>query len=270
VAASGVTDELTALEGARSRLEAALAGDENWRALQQSPGQGQSEGEGEEADASATRRARNTRLKMALAENPLYQAWKHLGEAIAALRASGADAERPAGSGELPEEIASLLRDHASQDAPPDADKPAEPPGKPEQAAPDALDASPPIEPPAPAAAAGKSTADEDCAPRPHPNGRAVADQEEATVMFVRREPLLPSAQLPADLGTERATALFERLRGLEEEQELAATETAFAPPKDAEEAEVSIVSVEAARLRREAEERAGTIRRLRKALSGD
>jgi len=89
-------------------------------------------------------------------------------------------------------------------------------------------------------------------------------------VTFVRREPLLPSAQLPADLGTERASALFERLRGLKEEQELAAGEAAFAPPKDADEAEVTIVSEEAARLRREAEERAGTIRRLRKALSGD
>ena len=266
MAASPVKDELTALEGARARLEAALAGDEHWRALQQSPGQG----EGEEAETTAARRARNTRLKMALAENPLYRAWKHLGEAIAALRASGADAERPAASSELPQEIANLLRDHESQAAPPVADEPAEPPGKPEPAAPATADASEPIAPPAPAAAAGKSAADVDRAPRPHPNGWTAADQEEATVTFVRREPLLPSAQLPADLGTERASALFERLRGLEEKQELAAGEAAFAPPKDAEEAEVSIVSEEAARLRREAEERAGTIRRLRKALSGD
>ena len=257
MAASGVTDELTSLEGARSRLEAALAGDENWRALRQSPG------EGEEAETTAARRARNTRLKMALAKNPLYQAWKHLGEAIAALRASGADAERPAGSGELPQEIANLLRDHEAQDAPPVADAPAEPPAKPEQV-------SPPIAPPASPAAAGKSTADVDRTPRPPPNGWIAADQEEATVTFVRREPLLPSAKLPADLGTDRASALFERLRGLEEEQELAVTETVFTPPKDADEAEVSIVSEEASRLRREAEERAGTIRRLRKALSGD
>jgi hypothetical protein len=266
VAASGVTDELTALEGARSRLEAALAGDEHWRALQQSPG------EGEEAETTAARRARDTRLKMALAENPLYQAWKHLGEAIAALRASGGDAERAAASSELPQEIANLLRDHAPEDAPPPADKPADPPGELEPVAREAGDASPPPnEPPAaPPTAAGKSTADVDRAPRPPPNGRPAADQEEATVTFVRREPLLPSAQLPADLGTERASALFERLRGLEEEQELVANEAAFAPPKDAEEAEVSIVSAEAARLRREAEERAGTIRRLRKALSGD
>ncbi len=207
MAASGVTDELTSLELARARLEAALAGDEHWRALRQSPGQG--EREGEEAEASAARRARDTRLKMALAENPLYQAWKHLGEAIDALRASGTDLERPAGSGELPQEIANLLRDHEFQAAPPVADEPADPPSKPEQA-------SPPSEPPAPPAAAGKSTADVDRAPRPHPNGWIAADLEEATVTFVRREPLLPSAQLPADLGTERASALFERLRGLE------------------------------------------------------
>ena len=250
MAASRAGNELTSLEGARARLEAALAGDEHWRALQQSPGQGQ--GEGEEAEASAARRARNTRLEMALAENPLYQAWKHLGEAIAALRASGADAERAVASSELPQEIANLLRSHESGDATPPADKPAEPP--------------------APVAAAGKSTADVPRAPRPrpHPNGRAAAEPEEATVSFVRREPLLPSAQLPADLGSARASVLFERLRGLEAEQELAATETTFAPPKDAEEAEVTILSEEAARLRREAEERAGTIRRLRKALSGD
>ncbi len=81
MAASGmVTQDLAALEQARERLEAALAGDESWRALRTSEGQ-------DGAPESAARRARNTRLKMALAENPLYQAWKHLGEAIAALHA---------------------------------------------------------------------------------------------------------------------------------------------------------------------------------------
>jgi len=258
---------LASLEQARCRLQVALAGDEHWRALQQSLGQG----EGEAAEASAARRARDTRLKMALAENPLYQAWKHLGEAIAALRASGADAERPAPTSELPGEIADLLRGHASGDAPPPADKPVEPPSQPEQVAPsDTAEASPPIQPPAPVAAAGKSPADADRTPRPLPGGCSAADQEEATVTFVRREPLLPSARLPADLGTDRDTALFERLRGLEEKRQPPAGEAAFAPPKDAEEAEVTIVSAEATRLRREAEERAGTIRRLRKALSGD
>ena len=120
-------------------------------------------------------------------------------------------------------------------------------------------------------AAAGKAPAAVDRAPRPPPNGPTASDQEEATVSFVRREPLLPSAQLPADLGTDRASALFERLRGLEEERAgRRKARRPSLPSQDAGEAEVTIVSAEAARLRREAEERAGTIRRLRKALSGD
>ena len=102
--------------------------------------------------------------------------------------------------------------------------------------------------------------------------GRTVAEPEEAEVSFVRREPLLPSAQLPADLGTDRASPLFQRLRGLsEEEQAPTEPETPFASPiDDGGEAEVSIVSGEAARRQRQAEEKAGTVRRLRKALSGD
>ena len=102
--------------------------------------------------------------------------------------------------------------------------------------------------------------------------GRAVAEPEEAEVSFVRREPLLPSAHLPADLGTDRASPLFERLRGLsEEEQAPTEPETPFASPiDDGGEAEVTIVSGEAARRQRQAEEKAGTVRRLRKALSGD
>jgi hypothetical protein len=222
VAASGVPpDELTSLEEARARLEAQLADDEHWRALQQPP-------EGEEAQGSAARQARNTRLKMALAENPQYQAWRHLGEAIAALRASGAeDAPQAAAGSRRPRPISPSPRAAPVADA----------------------------EPPAP--------------PRV---GRAVAEPEEAEVSFVRREPLLPSAQLPADLGTDRASPLFERLRGLkEEEQAPTEPETPFASPiDDGGEAEVTIVSGEAARRQRQAEERAGTVRRLRKALSGD
>ena len=221
MAASGVPpDELTSLEAARARLEAQLADDEHWRALQQPPP------EGEEAQASAARQARNTRLKMALAENPVYQAWRHLGEAIAALRASGAEDAQQAEAG-------SRRAHPASPHVPPVADA-------------------------APLAA-----------PRV---GRAVAEPEEAEVSFVRREPLLPSAQLPADLGTDRTSPLFERLRGLrEEEQAPAEPATPFVSPiDDGGEAEVTIVSGEAARRQRQAEERAGTVRRLRKALSGD
>ena len=223
VAASGVTDELTALEQARSRLEAALAGDEHWRALMQAGGAEGAVGQ------SAARRARNRRLEMALAENSLYQAWRHLNEAIAALRESATLAERsatPAADGVQ-------------------AGKPA------------------PARPPTPA---GARAADADRKPR---NRRGPADPEEATVTFVRRQALLPSAELPADLGSDRASALFERLRGLA--QELASPQGAIAARTgDAEEAEVVIVPVESAQERREAEERAGTISRLRKALSGE
>jgi hypothetical protein len=220
VAASGDPDQLTSLEAARARLEAQLADDEHWRALQQPPP------EGEEAQGSAARQARNTSLKMALAENPQYQAWRHLGEAIAALRASSAGDAQPA--------------EAASRRARPEHPR------------------APPVtqeEPPT--------------APRV---GRTVAEPEEAEVSFVRREPLLPSAHLPSDLGTDRASPLFERLRGLrEKEQAPVEPETPFASPiDDAGEAEVSIVSGEAARQQRQAEEKAGTVRRLRKALSGD
>ena len=278
MAASRVTDELTALEQMRSRLEAELGSDEHWRALTRSAAQH------EEAETSAARRARNTRLKMALAENPLYHAWKHLGEAIDALRESGADAERPAepgvatahAAGEPPvADVAQAntpeggVEAHSGFESP--ADVYAEPPRKQQQAAPHAAGGSPSTPPPLPRPGVAMRAAELDAHPRPRPHGRAALDGEEATVTFVRREPLLPSALLPADLGTERASALFERLRGLEEKQGPATTEAAFAPPNgDAEEAEVTIVSAEGARVRREAEARADTIRRLRKALSGD
>jgi hypothetical protein len=234
VAASGTTDDLRSLEEARARLEAALADDENWRALQQPAAPGDA------AEAGAARQARNTRLKMALADNPLYQAWRHLGEAIAARRAGDAHARPAAAGATLPH-------------APPVAHRPAAPPSKPAQAQRGAQ-ASPTTEP-----------AQASAAPRV---GRAIADPEEAEVTFVRREPLLPSARLPADLGTERASALFERLRDLEEEEQTTpAPETTFVSPDDAaDEAEVTIVSPEDARL----QERADAIRRLRKTLSGD
>jgi len=255
LAASPVTDELTSLEEARARLEAELASDEHWRALQQPPV------EGEAAEASAARQARNTRLKMALAGNPLYQAWRHLGQAIAALRATGADAQPPHGPAEKMPGVP--LEQGSAQNSPIAS--------KPQQAARRAADRAGPIAPPQPPVTAGKTTAGVDRASTLEPRGRPVCDPEEATVTFVRRESLLPSARLPADLGTDRDSALFERLRGLSEEQEPAAGGATFASPNDnAEEAEVTIVSAESARLRREAEERAGTIRRLRKALSGD
>jgi hypothetical protein len=62
---------------------------------------------------------------------------------------------------------------------------------------------------------------------------------------------------------------LFDRLRSLEEEP--ASRAESYSPSTDSgEEAEVTIVSAEGLRQRREAEERNTIVRRFRKALSGD
>src|SRR5882757_9623805 len=79
----GLAGRLGALEEARVRLEAALAADENWRALAHA-----GDGVGEEEDHSADRRARDMRLRLALEENPLYRAWQHVIDAIDAVRES--------------------------------------------------------------------------------------------------------------------------------------------------------------------------------------
>lgn len=79
----GVAGRLDVLEEARARLEAALADDENWRAL------AHSDGAGAEVDHSADRRARDMRLRLALEENPLYRAWQHVVDAIDAVCESG-------------------------------------------------------------------------------------------------------------------------------------------------------------------------------------
>ena len=66
------------------------------------------------------------------------------------------------------------------------------------------------------------------------------------------RAPLLPSAELPSDLGTERTSALFDRLRSLDEAP--APPGETYSPSKvSGEEAEVTIVSVEGLKQRREA-----------------
>lgn len=340
MAASQTKDELAALEQARSRLEAALADDENWRALRQP---------GSDIDAmSEERRARDTRLEMALADNPLYQAWRHLNEAIAALRAATAAAGEPAsdlapseagepvegaepseaaepveatepaettepsavieapqapnlpeGPADLPEEIARLLRagvpDDAARgnasDAPAEAAEPEpegpngaahvlpardEPAIAPAGAEP-AEDQSPPPEPTSANVAEGAAKPAEAAETDGGPlldGGRVAGEPEEATVSFVRRQPrqpLLPSAQLPADLGTERKSKLFERLRSLTDEPEQPEAPASPTLPKgEAEEAEVVIVTAEAAQEQRDGEARAGRLRRFRKALSGD
>lgn len=345
--ASHETDDLAVLEQTRARLETELARDENWRALKQS---------GMPGEESAARRARDTRLEMALADHPAYRAWKHVNEAIVALRQRGANAAaaapaRPAVSpaarpaavaqapkpdkpavppkaadrsaapadrhlelSELPKEIVDLIRAGSSEPgapaparaaaagagAPAKATPPQPPPRKPEQpsltaaiagarvvipsvatapAEPRAKEQpaapkSPPSAAPNPAAgpAAGKAAGDAARAPAPEARMQPAADWEEATVTFVTREArpsLLPSAALPADLGTDRKSTLFERLRGVKDQ--LDGDSEAFAPPSPTtEEAEVTILTPEAREELRKAEARAGTVRRLRKALSGD
>lgn len=130
MAAVDVKSELATLEEARSRLEAALSGDENWRALRTSVA-----GVGA-ASYGADRRARDARLEKALDGNPLYQAWKHMSGAIAALHATARDLDGPSAdharpppdvtasdaaplanglaAEELPEDIKTLIRRGAS------------------------------------------------------------------------------------------------------------------------------------------------------------
>jgi hypothetical protein len=293
VAASPIADELSALEQSRSRLEAALAGDENWRALTQ-PGR-----DDDDAEASAARQARNTRLEMALAGNAHYLAWKHVSGAIEALRTTGVAQSQTAeplvrpdpadkaahASADLPDDIAARLREEASDATPPGAqliEDPVTDSGDPSSSARaglverlELLDETPP-------AAADSAALPDDAEASPsgqlrprilerkgHPGP---ADPPEATVTFVVREPrapLLPSAELPPNLGPERNRASLERLRNLNGEPP--PPDATHSPSKDgAEEAEVTILSAEGLKQRREAEERDSIVRRFRKALSGD
>jgi len=273
VAASDVKDELAELERARLRLEAALASDEHWRALQAPM-------PGEKTATSEARKARDMRLEMALATNPTYRAWKHIVEAMEVLRERPLEAdEEPVRAGEAasspcdgeagpgPEAVAEeeAVRVGPTADAaPPAADGAA--PTMPEQPA--STDAAVEVAEPVAAAASEQPHLSPDDS-RPKALRLPPQGAEEATVTFVRkkpRQPLLPAATMPADLGTQRRSALFDRLRSVKEEEEPA--KTAFAPPEDAEEADVVIVPRDSAAP--QAEARAGRVRRFRKALSGD
>ena len=290
MATSPISDELGALEQARSRLEAALSDDENWRALTQ-PGKDE-----DSAEARAARQARNTRLELALADNAHYQAWKHVNGAIDALRtrslAQPQAAEsfvRPASTGEaargaddLPENIATLLRDATPQSVQ-QVDEPVAPAAGAQSPSGRAglVERLEQLED-GQAAAAAESAVRPGVEASPDVQGQASkqerkaksgpADPPEATVTFVVREaraPLPPSAELQSDLGAEPDSALIDRLRSLEEKP-VPPGET-YSPSKvSGEEAEVTIVSAEDLKQRREAEERGDIVRRFRKALSGD
>jgi hypothetical protein len=75
--------QTAALAAVRDELEAALAGDENWRALRTGASG---------ADADPKRRDRDARLVKALEANPLYLAWTHVCQAIDALGAATSEA----------------------------------------------------------------------------------------------------------------------------------------------------------------------------------
>lgn len=247
MAARSAADELRALEQARSRLEAALAEDENWRALVR-PVAGDDRGE-----AAAARRARNVRLQKALAENEYYRAWKHINDAINELRARR-------GGAPLPSEV--------GQKAP-------EKPGEPDASVPGARPAAPSrlmrrleslgLPPPEEIFAAPRPAAQE-----PTGGGKRVPirkDKEpgaapapaEATVTFVVRE--VRESRAPASDPASPA-----RPDGAPEPP----AAPFAAPESTAAEAEVIILTDDAERARREAEEQARLVRRFRKALSDE
>ena len=288
--ASQETDDLAPLEQTRARLESALSDDENWRALRQPSGPGEDK---------VARRARDARLEMALAENPAYRAWKHVNEAILALRPVGQGvavkhAARPGpapaapveapdpGASDLPKEIVDLIRAGAEDNA-------AAP--QPQKQAPPSLSAAiarvhvptPSValaesQPPAAQVHAASGSPARTKPARPAraqaPAGRAPppADWEEATVTFVTRDtrpPPLPRDESHAGSGLDPTSVPSGRLRRTD--GALDANEETSAPPNVAtEEAEVTILTPEDKEALRLAEERAGTVRRLRKAITGD
>jgi hypothetical protein len=287
VTASQETDDLAPLEQTRARLESALSDDENWRALRQPSGPGEDK---------VARRARDARLEMALAENPAYRAWKHVNEAILALRPVGqgvavkhtarpgpapaAPVEAPdPGASELPKEIVDLIRAGAEDNAAaPQLQKQA-PPSLSAAIArvhvpTPSVESQPPAAPGHAASGSPARTKPARPARAQAPAGRVPppADWEEATVTFVTRDtrpPPLPRDESPAGSGLDPTSALSERLSRTE--GALDANEETFAPPNVAtEEAEVTILTPEDKEALRLAEERAGTVRRLRKAITGD
>lgn len=104
MAALELAGKLAILDAALQRLESELERDENWRALRADP----------PAGMEADRAHRDSRLRQALEANPVYRAWKDVGEAARVLRAADA---RPRPETPAPE-----------QTSPPDAAARAAPP----------------------------------------------------------------------------------------------------------------------------------------------
>ena len=230
-------DELSLLEEARARLEATLATDENWRALMRGPATPD--------ENAAARRARDTRLEMALADNGVYCAWRHVGEAIAALRGHEADAgaSRRSPQSELPREIAELIRRRAAEEEQSASYEQREKPS------------AVPATTPSPTPPVGREVA------------AGVARQplrQEAAVTFVAREPAAASVE-----RAEKRLPLRDRLREIAADRK--AQGRAFSAPKAGnEEADVTILTAEAIEQRTLAERRRLAVARFRKALLGD
>jgi hypothetical protein len=134
-----------------------------------------------------------------------------------------------------------------------------------------------PAVPPSASLGGASSPAPAEQKPRVTPRPRK---ETEATVTFVTREPrapLLPAAQLNSDLGTDRKTVLFERLREVRGDAEMEAAEPgavreSFSPSsEEAEEAEVTIVTPDGViKPDRPTSKRPGSVNRFLKALSGE
>jgi hypothetical protein len=258
VATPSATQELEALELARGRLEAVLANDENWRALCQAGA--------EDVDHAgrAARQARNTRLEMALVGNAHYQAWKHLNGAITALRARNAsqlpqleDSTPP-----LPTELTGTngpAHGQAVSASSPAPQRLAERLGQLEGGQIEAI-ALPGERARWVGAVAAKGRRD-----------RMVRrDALEASVTFVVREAQAPATQAgaaPPKCMAQESDARPERVHSLEARE---VTGRSQATSGIDAEAEVTIISAEGRRQQREAEAKAGHVRRFRRALSGD
>jgi len=228
---------MSLLEATRARLEATLATDENWRALVRGPS-------ASDEDAAA-RRARDTRLEMALADNDVYCAWRHVSEAIAALRGYEAHAGSPPRSphNELPPDIAELIRRRAAEE---------ERSANHEQHVKPAAATSFATLPAGPAREVGAGVA------------LQTPLRQEAAVTFVTREPAAVSAE-----RTEKRLPLRDRLRDIAAEPKTQAR--AFSAPKSGnEEADVTILTAEAIQQRTLAERRRLAVARFRKALLGE
>ena len=232
MAESAMTKERAALEATRSRLEAALSEDENWRALKQLRTQ-------PAGDQGAQSRLRDARLALLLLSNPLFRAWKHVDDAIEDLRKNDSLSQRLSATGTLaPAHVltsGSLAKEVTSL-----------------------ADLSRGI---ARLIQRGMPEADHE------PALGYGADAEEATVMFVTRE----SASTRSS-GTDRTSARHGQpnVSAVDQPGVEGASVTPYPPSGLVEEAEVTILTEEGVKQRQETAQRDGNLRRFRKALLGE